>query len=509
MVASKANESRSPAKRAVLYCRQSDSGGDGVDSLSIESQEIRLRQHAESQGWSVLAVERDADLRGWQDEDERPGLAAALRRAEEDGDVLLVWDLSRLARKLRIQENIVARLADSGVELASLNEPWASAPMFRQILGAVAEERTRQMSVDIRRSLRQRAQTGLWHGIVPYGYTRRDGKNQRLVVDEEKAAVVRELFERVARGANVTDVAVDLSRRGIATPRGGRMWSLNTLSGLIRNPAYLGVSVVGTGDDAVVVKDAHPAIVPRDLWERANAVRNAGHRPRRRKAASSWLESYVRHACGAPMYLTNRDDGFGAFRCPSGGGSIPAALKERCPYRKKEKAQRLLEAAVWQIVVDDLDGMFTPDEAVAFAREAAAANQDDDAPRRRALDQREKRAHEKRDRAESLYLNGKRDSAWFEQIDSEVTAELEAIGAERDTLRPLGPDANNLREAVRTLQNLREELPHCPPEYRAQFMQALGVAIVGENGVEMAYYPEVAAVLGSARLLPKTSATRT
>src|SRR5919107_2504953 len=200
MVATKANESRSPAKRAVLYCRQSDSGGDGVDSLSIESQELRLRQHAESHGWSVLAVERDADLRGWQDEDERPGLAAALRRAEEDGDVLLVWDLSRLARKLRIQENIVARLDDAGVEISSLNEPWASAPMFRQILGAVAEERTRQMSVDIRRSLRQRAQTGLWHGIVPYGYVRPPGKNQQLVIDEEKASVVSEIFGRLAAG---------------------------------------------------------------------------------------------------------------------------------------------------------------------------------------------------------------------------------------------------------------------------------------------------------------------
>jgi hypothetical protein len=161
------------------------------------------------------------------------------------------------------------------------------------------------------------------------------------------------------------------------------------------------------------------------------------------------------------------------------------------------------------LAVDDLDGMFTPDEAIAFAREAAAADQDDDAPRRRALDQREKRAREKRERAEGLYLNGKRDSVWFEQIDSEVTAELEAIDAERDTLCPQGPDANDLREAVRTLQNLREELPHCPQEYRAQFMQALGVAIVGENSVEMAYFLEVAAVLGSARLLPKTSATRT
>ena len=352
--------------------------------------------------------------------------------------MLLVWDLSRLARKLRIQENIVARLADSGVELASLNEPWTSAPMFRQILGAVAEERTRQMSVDIRRSLRQRAQTGLWHGIVPYGYVRPAGKNQRLVIDDEKATVVTEIFERVAAGANVSDVALKLTRRGVPTPRGGRIWSLNTLSGLVKNPAYLGVSVVGTGDDAVVVNDAHPVIVTRELWERANAARNAAHRPRRRKAVSSWLEGYVRHECGAPMYLTNRDDGFGAFRCPSGGSAIPAQLKERCPFRKKEKAQRLLEESVWQIVVDDLDGMFTPGEAVACAREAAAADQDDDAPRRRALDQREKRANEKRERAESLYLNGKRDSDWFDQIESEVTAEMEAIADERGTLQPAG-----------------------------------------------------------------------
>jgi hypothetical protein len=336
--------------------------------------------------------------------------------------------------------------------------------MFRQILGAVAEERTRQMSVDIRRSLRQRAQTGLWNGIVPYGYVRPAGKNQRLVVDEEKAAVVTEIFARVAGGANVTDVALELSRRGVPTPRGSRIWGLKTLSGIVASPAYLGASVVGHGDDAVVIKDAHPAIVTRDLWDRANAMRNTAHRPRRRKVVSSWLEGYVRHECGAPMYLTNRVNGSGAFRCPSGGGGIPEQLKERCPFHRKEKSQRLLEDMVWQIVVDDLDGMFTPDEPVAFAREAAAADQDDDAPRRRALDLREQRAHEKRERAESLYLTGKRDVAWFDQIDSEVTAELEAIAVERASLRPLGPDANDLREAVRTLQNLREELPHCPPE---------------------------------------------
>ena len=303
---------------------------------------------------------------------------------------------------------------------------------------------------------------------MPYGYVRPEGKNQRLTVDEEKAAVVAEIFERVAGGANVSDVALELSRRGVPTPRGGRTWSLNTLAGIVKNPAYLGVSVVGDGDDAVVVHDAHPALVTRDLWDRANAARNAAHRPRRRKAVSSWLEGYVRHECGAPMYLTNRDDGMGAFRCPSGGSAIPAQLKERCPFRKKEKSQRLLEDAVWAIVVDDLAGHVLAGRGGRVRAGGRGRRPGDDAPRRRALDQREKRANEKRERAESLYLGGKRDAEWFDQIDGEVTAELEAIASERAALTAFGPDADDLLDAVRTLRTSATNSPTaCPSTGRS------------------------------------------
>jgi hypothetical protein len=69
----------------------------------------------------------------------------------------------------------------------------------------------------------------------------------------------------------------------------------------------------------------------------------------------------------------------------------------------------------------------------------------------------------------------------------------------------VGPDTDSLRDVARTLQNLREELPRCLPEYRAQFRQALGMAIVGEWSVEMPYCPEVAAALHSARLLLQSS----
>ena len=62
-------------------------------------------------------------------------------------------------------------------------------------------------------------------------------------------------------------------------------------------------------------------------------------------------------------------------------------------------------------------------------------------------------------RTASRYLNGKRDSVWFEHGESEMTAEPEVVAAQRARMYPLGPGAQDLHEAVRTLQNPREDLP--------------------------------------------------
>lgn len=61
--------------RVANYCRQSDTSGAGEQNLSLDSQERILRE-----GWAVVAVLREPDVRGWQDE-----VAAGLRPASELG----------------------------------------------------------------------------------------------------------------------------------------------------------------------------------------------------------------------------------------------------------------------------------------------------------------------------------------------------------------------------------------------------------------------------------------
>src|SRR5215218_3629699 len=147
--------------RAIAYVRQSRTA-DPDDSLSLEIQERVCRDLAAARGLAVAAVFADPDRRGW--DEERPGLRDAFALCEVGGvSHFLIHDMSRLARSVRLQEQYVHRLAALGVEIVSHREPHASSPLFRQLLGAIAEEQTRTISANWRNVLRGRARRGLAH----------------------------------------------------------------------------------------------------------------------------------------------------------------------------------------------------------------------------------------------------------------------------------------------------------------------------------------------------------
>src|SRR4051794_40305301 len=128
--------------RALLYLRQSDTAGEGDRSLSLDSQSSILRADAEKHGWTIVSEIRDADLRGY--DTTRPGLLELYRQCRAgEVDVVAFWKLDRLARLLRLQENVLYELAQLGADVFSHEDPQIGVPLFRQILGAFAEEQTR------------------------------------------------------------------------------------------------------------------------------------------------------------------------------------------------------------------------------------------------------------------------------------------------------------------------------------------------------------------------------
>ena len=432
----------------------------------------------------------DADLRGYQDESERPGLSAVLRRAAaRDYDLLLIWDVSRLARNVEYQERWIRLLAMDGIEVESATEPHVrNTPLVRQMLGAVAEHRTREISASARRSLAKRADRGLPHGIVPWGY-RRGTKDEplQLVDDERVVAAIRRMFELAAAGTPTTRIAAWLQDEGLRTPRGHANWGYHTVQRMLRNPVYRGASHRA----ARIVEDAHPAIVDADLWRRAQAGYPNRKRAPRRSTAETWLHGLVVHGCGRPMYVVHEraHGGRCRVRCRAASANMEWPGAPQCPVAPRSVWLDDAEPAIWAAVADAVAHVLPLAAVVREQRRRYRESAPAAGARRRELEERRARVAERRDRAERLYLDGVRDRAWFDVEESRLSAELEAIDGAVAAL-PAPPDEISLAARHAELRELRPLLDRIPEARRGEVLRQLGVAVLDGAGWRIRFHPE-------------------
>jgi hypothetical protein len=159
----------------------------------------------------------------------------------------------------------------------------------------------------------------------------------------------------------------------------------------------------------------------------------------------------------------------------------------------------VVEDLAWTAIVDALAAVLSPGRVLTeqrrrYTRDAPAT----DAARSEAV-ARQKRAQERRQRAEGLYLSGVRDRAWFDVEDAHAAAELAEV--ERELARiPAAPDETAVRAVWAMLEQVRDALSTIAPEDRAIVLHRLGVVVVGDGGVSLRFRPEIADFLPSARL---------
>ena len=149
---------------------------------------------------------------------------------------------------------------------------------------------SRDISKKVSTALRAQMETGKFRNRnLPYGYLW-NGDKTAYVVDEEAAAVVRQIFEWKLREVSVYTIVERLKAGGIESPErhkrragtrnGGNIqgegWCPSTIRGILQNRAYIGEMICGKSETAlykglkkrltekdnwIVVSDAHPPIV--------------------------------------------------------------------------------------------------------------------------------------------------------------------------------------------------------------------------------------------------------
>lgn len=132
--------------QAVGYARTSSATNVGADKDSEPRQRRAIERFAKSAGYEIVDWCHDADVKGSDPIETRPGFAALLNRIEGNGvRVVLVEDASRFARDLVAQELGVVALIELGVrvltatgdDLTTTEDPMKVA--MRQIAGAFSQ----------------------------------------------------------------------------------------------------------------------------------------------------------------------------------------------------------------------------------------------------------------------------------------------------------------------------------------------------------------------------------
>lgn len=289
--------------RAIGYVRVSRVGGREGDSfLSPELQRESISRVCEREGLELVEVLEELDRSGG--DAARPLWNLAIERVERgDAGAIVVWNLDRFSRSLIDALGAIDRIESAGGKLFS--EEGATGKLERSILFAVAEHQRDKIRDNFRRAESSAIERGIHIASrVPTGYSR-DPETRRLVPNE-MASVIRELFEMRAKGWGWQRLAQWFVEQG-GSPR----TNAQAIRWMIRNPAYLGHAYQGE----LVNKRAHPAIVTKLLFDRANAVKGRAPRHDGRLSSQLLLAGLVRcTGCGLRMSVTSTPSGSGAAR---------------------------------------------------------------------------------------------------------------------------------------------------------------------------------------------------
>ncbi len=298
--------------KAAIYCRLSEEDRNKQfetdDSGSIQNQKSMLLQYAMEQGWGVYNIYSDDDYAGA--DRRRPEFNRLLEDARQHKfDIVLCKTQSRFTRELELVEKYIHGLFPVwGIRFVSIVDNADTAnkgnKKSRQINGLVNEWYLEDMSENIRSVLTNRRENGFHIGAFAlYGYKKDPNQKGHLIIDEEAAAIVREVFTLFSQGYGKTAIARILNDRGIPNPteykrlhglryqqprmKNSTLWKYFAISNMLTNEIYIGNMVQGKygsvsyktkqnkprpKSEWYIVEGTHEPIIDRELWYRVQAM---------------------------------------------------------------------------------------------------------------------------------------------------------------------------------------------------------------------------------------------
>lgn len=227
---------------AVIYARYSS---HNQKDISIEQQVEKDRAKADELGIEVTGVYADRAISGRSDK--RPEFQRLMRDARKGMfQYVIAWKSSRIGRNMLEAMVNESKLLELNVRIIYVEEDFddtAAGRFAARSMMNVNQFYSENMAEDIRRGLSSNAARCMVNGKLPLGY--KADAELHYQVDEDEAAIVREIFDRVSRQEPFADIAEDLNARGLRT-KTGKEWGRSSFASILSNERYRGVYIYGS-----------------------------------------------------------------------------------------------------------------------------------------------------------------------------------------------------------------------------------------------------------------------
>ena len=288
-----------------LSCDDTKKRGD-----SIETQRNIIENYVAASP-DIRLVDIYSDMNATGTNFERPGFRRMLADAERRKiNCIIVKDLTRFGRNAIDAGYYLEKYFPSiGVRFIAVTDSFDSLDGDGGILLPLKNIISESYALDIGRKCRavqrQNIADGRFVGrLAPYGYRKASDDCRRLVIDEETASVVRNIFTWAHDGIGGNEIARRLSTEGIPSPSyhnhakgfnksekllGAAYWKSNTVKSILSDRVYVGDMVQGKTrkvngkqinvdpSEWVCVPNTHAPIISRDIFDFVQESRSEKH----------------------------------------------------------------------------------------------------------------------------------------------------------------------------------------------------------------------------------------
>ena len=333
------NYKKSRDTTAFLYERLSRDDNLEGESYSIGTQKKLLTKVAKEKGYTNLVHFLDDGISGVTMD--RPGFVEMIQQLEQGrAAAVFVKDLSRLGRNYievgRLTEEF---FPEHDIRLVAVSDNIDTAEGENElapIRNLFNEWYARDISKKRRISNKIKRNAGEPMGQPPYGYIKDPDNPKRWIVDDEAAQVVRRIYSMTLEGYGTEQIATQLERDEILTPRAywlkkgikrpgkgkqqpATKWNSSTVTKILSLQEYCGdilnfktysksyknkKRLENDRENWVVFKDVHEPIIERSVFEQVQQKRGKIRKRRTNKGEHNMFSGLLVCAdCGCNLHF--------------------------------------------------------------------------------------------------------------------------------------------------------------------------------------------------------------